>query len=387
MKNIYPHYTLTGLLDSDGTITIRPTFRLDNKLGFSVLVSFTQQTSNVDVLETIKHQLSSSVKISGLEKNLSKSRFDVSFNSLPGDKLLTILLNNLPLSPGKRRDFRIASKIYECAKNKYILPEVQKLPGFTSEQQERISCITCVHLYYSTTESLDSRRKNINEYLNHLQASPQELQTGKQLADTLTSLIEKEVVDLIQYLQDKNTKLPRDYIVGFHIGDGCLGITYRFTRATNGNLKLSLGIYWYLDEKINSQELLPAFLNTLGEGAITGESMGRVRFKIAGVIGCLRTVIPTFEGVWLPKARQMQYDKFKTCLLILAEGFHLSLEGFETLLDIGYDMNEDGEQRKYTKLELKTLAVEYFNQDHTKNLNFEKHLAKCRKRWKEAISS
>lgn len=380
--NFYSPYTLTGLLDSDGTVTIRPTLRNDNKLGFSVLVSYTQQTSNVDVLETIKVQLGSTNKIVGFENNQAKSRFDVFFDSPPGDKLLPILLNHLPFSPGKRRDFRIACKIFEYCKNNYMLPEVQKLSGFTSEQKERISSIVCVYLYDRTTESTDSRRKDKSEYLNHLEASKEELQLGEKLANELTVLIEKDVANLIHDLQDQNKKLPRDYIVGFHIGDGCLGITYTFSNSTVGNLKLIINIFWYLDEKTNSQELLTAFRNTLGEGLITGESMGRVRYKVSSVTGCMKTVLPTLEGVWLPKARKMQYEKFKTCLLILLDGFHMSPDGFETILDVGYDMN-GGDQRKKTKESISKRAVEYFNQSHIKNMDFDKHLAKCRKRFDE----
>jgi len=128
----YRKGTIVGLFDSDGTYAARITKRQQNKIGLALSCTLTQKTANEDVLGILKDQLESTVKINSgdLSKKKSHSSFTVSFDTVPGKKIMKILKSFPPLSPGTCAPSFCslrARKSYACAPKEAELPPERKL--------------------------------------------------------------------------------------------------------------------------------------------------------------------------------------------------------------------------------------------------------------------
>jgi len=227
---IYKDYTIIGLIDSDGTHTIRVLQRKTPSLGFTVLTSLSQSTSNFDAIEAILQSYEEAksynfAQHTGLKKDDSErqaSRLDINWNTSNGEKFLEMCKKNQSLSPGKRRDFKIAEKVNAFAKDRQLLElnpskyeasngtyplESVSLTGETVKitreeitdnllQKEKIEQIAIAYLARQTTEKykeevkypekLKRRFNDIELDGKHLQATPEEKALGYKLGKYFT---------------------------------------------------------------------------------------------------------------------------------------------------------------------------------------------------------
>lgn len=159
---------IRGFLDSDGGFTARVTRKQNNQVGFSLLISFCQRTASVDSLEVLKDYLQSDNRIVFTNhNNRKKSRFDVFFNSKPGELLMEQLTANPPLAPGKLRDFLITKKVHDFVQSGLLIDKPSSDALKTSSDYKKIYQATCVMLIAkSMTNHAFYKREQHSKNLN-----------------------------------------------------------------------------------------------------------------------------------------------------------------------------------------------------------------------------
>ena len=365
----YKHWTIVGLLDSDGTFTLRLLQRKNNKLGVSVLCSFTQQTSNSDVLTPLVKQLGITSKIIDTvnQQGKRKSRLDVFLPTPPGKNLQALLRKKKPFNPGKRRDYLISCKLLEYVETRTF--KQLKNIELSLESQERVASVICVILAYNKTYKIDLKKTantkiiSQEEWLNFLQPTQEEMKLGQKLASNFLEKIEENVKNLEKRLTSSKIHLPHAYVLGFHLGDGCLTVGIMISTKTN---KLATEPSWYLDEDLKNEALMHGFQSTFQKGSVKIEK-NKSRYKLTGWKSCNDFVLPFLGKYFLPKARQKQFNCFKQCCELGRNSLQLTPSGLLSLLEISWNMNdpegkETGKsQRKTTKEEMKARIEHYFS--------------------------
>nr|YP_009492077.1 hypothetical protein [Pseudopediastrum boryanum]YP_009492115.1 hypothetical protein [Pseudopediastrum boryanum]AWI68622.1 hypothetical protein [Pseudopediastrum boryanum]AWI68623.1 hypothetical protein [Pseudopediastrum boryanum] len=315
----YRKGTIVGLFDSDGTYAARITKRQQNKIGLALSCTLTQKTANEDVLRILKDQLESTVKINSgdLSKKKSHSSFTVSFDTVPGKKIMKILKSFPPLSPGKRKDYLIGIKLLEYSK-KRCFAELETNNLYSSEEKEKISAVSAGMLVYNMSNNVSSivkqskkKEKTLKDWLIYMKVDPVFKKLGFDLGKKFLTSIQKTVNNLKNSLIN-GKQIPKDYIVGFHIGDGCLGVGVTFTR---GNQLMGVSPYWYLDEVKGSSALLHAIKATLKVGNVGKHTHADDKLQVTGWKSCF-PIIQLLGKYNLPKSRQEQFNKFLKCYYI-----------------------------------------------------------------------
>jgi hypothetical protein len=74
----------------------------------------------------------------------------------------------------------------------------------------------------------------------------------------------------------------------------------------------------------------------------------------------IRTIIPIFQKYRLPAARQAQFRAFQKACLMGHRQDHFTKKGFFQLVNIGWNMNNQGSHRKRSKLDFIEKANLYF---------------------------
>jgi hypothetical protein len=375
---IYTNGMIVGLHDSDGTFTNVITLRKERQVGFSIRASFDQKTSNKDVLEGVKNRLGVKSKIvqkskktskspkSNKSKLISKSTLDVNFNTPPGQRLLDIWRECPPITPGKRRDYRIS-----CIISAYALSGTFSISNKKTTTSTQIANLVMIWLTYQNsseqkkTNTNKSKRKPIKDFYDHIGATQNDINTSILIGQKLIEEIDKEEQTLCEALDNIKTSnliIPKDYIVGFHIGDGSLQVGIDFIEKEDKPLKIKINPYWTLVECSKGLSLLRGIRRHFKEGSVRSE-IEAVRYKVQSWEGCERTIIPIlkeFENS-LPKYRKEQFEKFYKAFNMCKDKNHLtSFDKLEALIDLVWDMNREGELRRSTKEQMLEKAKRYF---------------------------
>lgn len=381
-KWTYNDYTIVGLLDSDGTHTIRVLRRKTPSLGFTVLSSFSQTTSNFDAIETIIQSYEEAkgynfAQHTVLKKDDSErqsSRLDINWNTSSGEKFLEMLQNKQSLSPGKLRDFKIAEKVNAFSKDRQLLEldptkfiesngtytlESVSLTGETVKitleerklaektlKKENIKQIAIAYLARQTTEKykeeqsypakLALRFKEIELDCEHIQATPEEKALGYKLGKYFTFKIEQFYKDACNSIRNKSS-IPNDSIVGMHIGDGTLGCERILpdpdARLRSGKrLRYEVRPFMRVNQSNDSIDLLQAYKNSFQAGTLEKRT-GDTRYKLVGAKACSEKLIPILKSCSLPQTKQHQLNLFEE---ICTKGIaceHLTWDGFLRIVD------------------------------------------------------
>nr|AWI68710.1 hypothetical protein [Pseudopediastrum boryanum]AWI68711.1 hypothetical protein [Pseudopediastrum boryanum] len=433
----YRKGTIVGLFDSDGTYAARITKRQQNKIGLALSCTLTQKTANEDVLGILKDQLESTVKINSgdLSKKKSHSSFTVSFDTVPGKKIMKILKSFPPLSPGKRKDYLIGIKLLEYSK-KRCFAELETNNLYSSEEKEKISAISAGMLVYNMSNNVSSivkqskkKEKTLKDWLIYMKVDPVFKKLGFDLGKKILTSIQKTVNNLKNSLIN-GKQIPKDYIVGFHIGDGCLGVGVTFTR---GNQLMEVSPYWYLDEVKGSSAVLHAIKATLKVGNVGKHTHGKHthgkhthgkhthgkhthgkhthghgkhthgkhthgkhthgkhthaddKLQVTGWKSCF-PIIQVLGKYNLPKSRQEQFNKFLKCYYICGQGLHYGPKGFQTFLDISYTMNLEGRLKRRPKKEIEQSFAEYLAYRKTQPFSLKTRARRLRKDFRKRFES
>ena len=406
-KNInYSGYTMIGLHDADGTYTVRVLKRKTKTLGFTTLVSFNQSTANVDaiaeVMDTLDgghfYSFKQNTGLTQAGKKRRSSRVDVNWATKPGQNFLNIVETCKPLGAGKLRDLELAKKVRNYADLRELIelsPEKFKsqggsypleAPGIKIEENvinslnqtsiEKVSDIAIAYLSYQNAESKkestkkrQARQAKMKDKFNHVEPTQNELDLGIALGKFYTDQIEKIEQDHNLFLKNSGStgfKIPEDYLIGMHIGDGSFGCEIRIVKkkpGKPGRNKYEIKPYMRVVQSNDCYSLLEAYITTFDQGRIENRSTSS-RYRLVGAQPGREKIIPIFDKYFLPASKQAQYDYYKAIVDKVSKKDHLTYQGYTKIVDLVMGLSETtiGE-RGYTKEELLAKGKEYFEVD------------------------
>jgi hypothetical protein len=378
MKTLYryKHKTIVGIFDSDGSITIRVLKRKNSGVGFTVLASFTQATRNKDVLEPIAEELGATSMYNFHSKGRDTSRLDINFNTEAGKKLLKILKKYPPKSPGKRRDYLIALKVFEFAQNRTFSAEELAILPITPASKEKICSAAAVFLTYQmvneSKRATAGRKLKAESWYKQITLSNDELKQSLILGKSLLEKIEAEENFLRQLLTGaivvngrvRQLKLSIAYLVGFYIGDGSFQI---WITLPNPYKKLSITPCFTLVEGTYGADILKGVMLTLGEGSISTYQVEASRYKLDGWRRCSEIIIPMFKKYWLPATRQKQFNTFVTVCTMGTNRRHLTRSGLIEMVNLCWDMNYDSNRTLSKEAFLENAKI-YFDYQESRQI-------------------
>ena len=177
-------YTLIGLHDADGSWEVETSPRVGDSVGFVVKASYSQKTANSDVISQVYETLDTENNVTQSSRNerthksgekIEESKGVFNFTSPEGQKLLAVVKDNLPLAPAKRRDYRIAEKVFGAltGKNSGMCKELcvnenennyplkkenitinkKDVAGKSKKSKEKIGNIAMIYLKYHNAQS------------------------------------------------------------------------------------------------------------------------------------------------------------------------------------------------------------------------------------------
>lgn len=387
-------YTIVGLHDADGSWEVETSPRVGDSVGFKVAASIHQTTANSDLIKQVYETLGSgkngisstrSVRTHQSGAEIAESKGVFNFTSPEGQKLLDVFKENLPLAPGKRRDYRIANKVFDF-KNSGICKELcdtennyplkkdnitikkEEVAGLSEKSKEKIGNIAMIYLKNQNSQSLkydtlkkQQREEQMNNKINNLNPAPNELDLGIKLGRYYLVDINREQEELNSDLLS-NKGIPNDYIIGMFLGDGWFQLSLSL-KGTNSKIKLVPA--FCIVQSSDCKSLLDAFKRTFNnKGHIYPDSPARRAYiyKLEGVKNNMNFILPLFDQYTLSSTKQKQYDLFKKVVKKAAEKQHLTSIGFNEIVDLCYDFSDLSQgQRQISREQMKDLGKQYFN--------------------------
>ncbi len=373
----YKHKTIVGIFDGDGGFTVRVLKRKNSMVGFAVLASITQATRNADVLEPIARELGKTSMHSFESKGRKTTRLDIFFNTEAGNNFLKILKKYPPKSPGKRRDYLIALKVFEFARQRTFTPAELNILSITPNSpasKEKICSVAAVFLTYqmvnASKRTTAGRKLKAEDWYKHLSVSKEELEQGLILGQSLLEKIEAEENFLRQLLtgaievngRKRQLKLSTAYLLGFYIADGSFQIWMTLPKPYK---KLSVTPCFSLVECAYGADLLKGVYGTLCEGSIAACKVQASRYKLDGWERCSEIIIPKFQRFRLPATRQKQFNTFVTVCTMGTNRRHLTRLGFFEMVNLCWEMNGE---RNLSKQQFLENANTYFDYQERKKM-------------------
>jgi LAGLIDADG DNA endonuclease family protein len=132
-------------------------------------------------------------------------------------------------------------------------------------------------------------------------------------------------------------KLDAEWVTGFVDGEGCFHV------GINEHSDMKTGFQVLPEFTVVQHErdiqLLFALKGFFGCGVVRSNHGDRMAFRVRGKEHLLRYVVPFFEKHPLKSKKRVDFEKFRTVLLMMEGGEHLTGEGVERIRDIASQMN------------------------------------------------
>ena len=385
-------YTLIGLHDADGSWEVETSPRVGDSVGFVVKASYSQKTANSDVISQVYETLeiennvtqstrSERTHESGEKIEESKGVFN--FTSPEGQKLLAVVKDNLPLAPAKRRDYRIAEKVFGfknsgmckelCVnENNYPLKkdnitiEKEDVASISEKSKEKIGNIAMIYLKYHNAQSIkyntiekQRREVQMNEQFSSLNPTSDELSLGIKLGLYYLADINREQEELNSALLS-NKEIPNDYIIGMFLGDGWF---YLYLKVSTDKIRLTPSMS--IIQSTDCISLLYAFKRTFNnKGNVAADSSAKTAYvyRLEGIKNSIKFIIPLLDQYTLSSTKQKQYDLYKKVVIKANEKQHLTRGGFDEIVDLCYDFSDLSQGRRdISRDQMKELGKQYFD--------------------------
>lgn len=167
------------------------------------------------------------------------------------------------------------------------------------------------------------------------------------------------------------------FISGFVDGEGSFNISFARVPqlATGFIINPKFQVYQHKDY----EEILIAIRDTFGAGRIDSKWGTDVRvLTIENRKTIIEKIIPFFRRFPLVTKRNA-FEIFCEAINRMERGDHLTLQGYLNLIELVYDMNQNGKARKYEKEELKELVKNnFFQRKNPQRLHAEPPLSRRR---------
>ena len=138
------------------------------------------------------------------------------------------------------------------------------------------------------------------------------------------------------------------YIAGFVDGEGSFHVAVQRNPSTRVGRQLVPE--FRVSQNRERRQVLDLIQARLGCGRILENHRGSNDSTLVLVVrrrdDLLERVIPFFERQPLLSSKQGEFLRFRQIVLAMAEGTHLSSEGFERLRDLAFTMNGGGRYRR-----------------------------------------
>jgi hypothetical protein len=349
--------SFVGFFEADGqakvSIQVAKAKIKGYKLSTSLTFEMSQAQANIDVLENVKTLLGGGqIYLRKPRANTNEqpsARLSIKLQSTAGKKILS-LFDKYPLRLKRvARDLEIIKAIVEIragdarGTNNRIL---------TSRQKSLILLLAYQNSSQLNVKSTVNKKKPIIELKQKFDLTKEYFKNGwaeiKQKYLPKIKAAEKNTETLT-----KNTPFSKDYILGFFIGDGELGVSH--------HLQYEQGVpYPAFKFSITDpdKDFLLAIQDTLKCGTVTKEFNSAYQFRIQSKKDIANKIFPILSTGFLPSGKQKNFDKFK-------EAYELSLTkeirtraGWAKFVELTYDLNLSGSRRQHTKEELIALGEE-----------------------------
>jgi hypothetical protein len=145
------------------------------------------------------------------------------------------------------------------------------------------------------------------------------------------------------------------YIAGFVDGEGSFHVA--FQRNPDVRIGWQAVPEFHVSQNVASRHVLEAIRDRLDCGIIKANHSGSRNDRTHALVVRNRQdlsmkVIPFFDRYTLHTAKKSDFESFKRVVAMMSAGLHLSADGFTTIVNIVYSMNENGYRRRVAQDEI-----------------------------------
>ena len=144
-------------------------------------------------------------------------------------------------------------------------------------------------------------------------------------------------------------QLDTQWIVGFVDGEGCFHV------GINPHAEMTTGFQvlpeFTVVQHQRDLQILHALKAKFGCGVVRRNHGDRMAYRVRGQDHLLQIVLPFFMKHPLKTRKNVDFLKFRDCLLLMEKGEHLTRDGVENIRRIAEKMNHGAEIQGYEEEE------------------------------------
>lgn len=131
--------------------------------------------------------------------------------------------------------------------------------------------------------------------------------------------------------------LPAQWITGFVDGEGCFYVG--FTRSKDLKTGIQVLPEFVVSQHTRSEYVLEGLKKYFGTGVVRSNGTDKRQYRVRSIKDLLEKVIPFFEKHQLKTTKRHDFQKFRSILLMMKDGKHLTSEGINEMKEIAGRMN------------------------------------------------
>jgi len=163
-----------------------------------------------------------------------------------------------------------------------------------------------------------------------------------------------------EILRNLQPTLTSGYIVGFADAEGNFSLS--FTPDSSRTSGYRIIPEFKVTQKYLSVDVLCSIRNYLecGTVRIDNRTTGSLKFTVSGVKDILNKIIPFFDSHPLITSKQLDYQTWRECMIMIAKGLHLTNEGVLKIIELTRTMNSKRsfeERFKFTQSRCPNLKI------------------------------
>lgn len=188
-----------------------------------------------------------------------------------------------------------------------------------------------------------------NELLNKLKLK-YNLLPNKEDIEIKTNLIEKKITTNYNSILNKNNPINLEFIRGEIDGDGSFNISFRTSRRR-------IGVNFTVIHELSNISVLEELKQFFGCGSVYNLSSAAARFQVQTLDEMIKNVLPKLKNIEFNTIKQNHFEIFvKVCDILTNEGYK-SDENLLKIVNLCWDMNQLGKNRKLSKFEYLSLFI------------------------------
>ena len=148
----------------------------------------------------------------------------------------------------------------------------------------------------------------------------------------------------------RNSRLTPDWIVGFIDGEGCfhIGISKHSDLRSGYQILPELTVVQHKRDI----DLLYELRSTMGCGVVRNNHGDRFCWRVRDLNNLTQIVIPFFDKYPLRSKKEIEFLKFKSVVVMMQKGEHLTEKGFSSIVKIASEMNRaEAREKAWVKRE------------------------------------